>query len=45
MKNGKNSEIYQQQEEYFQSNINALTEAGKESHAKLPVLKERTEQQ
>lgn len=45
MKGGKNSEIYQQLEDYFQNRINVLTEAGNENPAKLPVLKERTDQQ
>lgn len=32
-------------EDYFQNRINVLTEAGNENPAKLPVLKERTDQQ
>ena len=45
MKDGKNSEIYQQLEKYFQNRINTLTENGKKNSADLQVLKERTEQQ
>lgn len=45
MKDGKNSEIYQQLEKYFQDKINALTESGNEKPDGLPALKERTDQQ